>query len=62
MNIDVYLYAFFTILAIYMFNAVNWEKFLKKNRFIEAKLIVLTLSFALSYLLTNFVLSFVGSI
>ena len=31
---------------------------MKKNRVIEAKLLVLSLSFALSYLLTNFVIDF----
>ena len=59
MGLDIYLYVFFTLLSIFIFNGVHWEKLIKKNKVIEAKLLVLTLSFALSYLLTNFVLAFV---
>ena len=59
MGLDIYLYVFFTLLSIFIFNGVHWEKLMKKNKVIEAKLLVLTLSFALSYLLTNFVLAFV---
>ena len=59
MGLDIYLYVFFTLLSIFIFNGVHWEKLMKKNKVIEAKLLVLTLGFALSYLLTNFVLAFV---
>ena len=59
MGLDIYLYVFFTLLSIFIFNGVHWEKLIKKNKVIEAKLLVLTLSFALSYLLTNFVLAFI---
>ena len=59
MGLDIYLYVFFTLLSIFILNGVHWEKLMKKNKVIEAKLLVLTLSFALSYLLTNFVLAFV---
>ncbi len=60
MEVDIYLYVFFTLLAIFIFNGVNWEKFMKKGKVIEAKFLVLTLSFAFSYLLTNFVLAFIN--
>ena len=60
MGIEIYLYVFFTLLAIFIFNGVNFEKFMKRVKVIEAKLLVLTLSFALSYLLTNFVLAFIN--
>ena len=59
MGIEIYLYVFFTLFAIFIFNGVNFEKFMKRGKVIEAKLLVLTLSFALSYLLTNFVLDFI---
>lgn len=59
MGIEIYLYVFFTLLAIFIFNGVNFEKFMKRGKVIEARLLVLTLSFALSYLLTNFVLDFI---
>ena len=60
MGINIYLYVFFTLMAIFIFNGVNIEKIMKKNKIIEAKLLVLSLSFALSYLLTNFVIDFVS--
>ncbi len=60
MGIDIYLYVFFTLLSIFIFNGVNWEKFMKIGKVIEAKLLVLTLSFGLSYLLTNFALAFIN--
>lgn len=60
MDIKIYLYVFFTLMAIFIFNGVNFGAIMKKNKVIEARLLVLTLSFALSYLLTNFVLDFVG--
>ena len=59
MDIDIYLYVFFTLLSIFIFNGVHWEKFMKSGKVIEARLLVLTLSFGLSYLLTNFVLAFI---
>ncbi len=58
MKIEIYLYIFFTLMSVYMFNGVNFGPIMKKNRVIEAKLLVLSLSFALSYLLTNFVIDF----
>ena len=60
MGIDIYLYVFFALLSIFIFNGVNWEKFMKSGKVIEAKLLVLTLSFGLSYLLTNFALAFIN--
>ncbi len=60
MEIKVYLYVFFTFMSIFIFNGVNFDPIMKKGRVIEAKILVLALSFGLSYLLTNFVLDFVG--
>lgn len=60
MEIKVYLYVFFTLMSIFIFNGVNFSSIMKKNKVIEARLLVLSLSFALSYLLTNFVIDFVS--
>lgn len=60
MRIEIYLYAFFTLMAIFIFNGVNFNVIMKKNKEVEAKLLVLSLSFGLSYLLTNFVMDFIG--
>jgi len=60
MNYKIYLYSLFTLLSIYIISGINIEKIMKKNRIVETKLLVICLSCALSYLLTNFVVDFIG--
>ncbi len=60
MDLKIYLYVFFTMMAIFIFNGINFDGIMKKGKVIEAKLLVLSLSFALSYLLTNFILDFIN--
>ncbi|MBE6154712.1 MAG: DUF1146 domain-containing protein [Firmicutes bacterium] len=60
MSIKIYLYVFFTMFSIFILNGINFNGIMKKSKEIEAKLLVLSLSFALSYLLTNFVIDFVS--
>ncbi len=60
MEAKVYLYIFFTLMSIFMFNGVNFGPIIKKGKVIEARLLVLTLSFAMGYILTNFVLDFIS--
>lgn len=60
MELKVYLYVFFTFMSVFIFNGINFNLIMKKNKVIEAKLLVLSLSFVLSYLLTNFVIDFIS--
>ncbi len=60
MKIEIYLYVFFTLLSVYMLNGVNFNLIMKKGKNIEAKVLVLALSFCFSYLLTNFVMAFIA--
>ncbi len=60
MGIKVYLYVFFTLMSIFIFNGINWQVIMKKDKVIEARMLVLSLSFGLSYLLTNFVVDFIS--
>ena len=60
MDIKVYLYIFFTMMSVFILNGINFNGIMKKGKVIKAKMLVLVLSFALSYLLTNFVLDFVS--
>ncbi len=60
MGIKVYLYVFFTLMSVFMLNGVNFNGIMKKGKVIEANMLVLSLSFALSYLLTNFVMDFIN--
>ena len=60
MNYKIYLYSIFLFLSIFILSGVNFEKIMKKNKTIEANLLVISLSCIFSYLLTNFVLSFLN--
>jgi len=60
MNYKIYLYVFFTFLSIYTFSAIDFSKFLRVNKNIEARIIVFILSFAFSYLVTNFIYDFIN--
>ncbi len=60
MNYKMYIYAIFTFLSIFMFSGINFEKFMKKNKVVEAKMLIMALSLALAYLLTNFVFDFLN--
>ena len=60
MNYKIYLYSIFLFLSIFILSGVNFEKIMKKNKTIEANLLVIALSCILSYLLTNYVLSFLN--
>ena len=60
MNYKIILYAIFTFLSIFMLSGINYEKFMRKGRILEVKFIILFMSMAISYLLTNFVWDVVG--
>ena len=60
MNYKVYLYVIFTFLSIYSFSALDFSKILRRDKTIEAKIIVFILSFAFSYLVTNFIYDFIN--
>lgn len=60
MELKIYLYVFFTLFSVFVLSGVNFDPIIKKNKVIEARLLVLSLSMALSYLLTNFVLDFIN--
>ncbi len=60
MNYRIYVYALFFFLSIFMLSGVNFEKFMRKNKVIEAKMLIMALSIALAYLLSNFVLDFLN--
>lgn len=59
MNYKVYLYVIFTFVSIYSFSALDFSKILRANKNIEARIIIFILSFAFSYLVTNFIYDFI---
>ena len=60
MNYKIYLYAIFLFLSIYTYSGINIEKIMKKDKVIEARLLIMILSIATSYLITNFVTDFLN--
>ena len=60
MNYKIYLYAIFLFLSIFILSGINIEKIMKKDKVLEARLLIMSLSLALSYLLTNFVWDFLN--
>ena len=61
MNYKVYLYVFFTLLSTYALSGINFDKIIKKNKALEARIIVMLLSFISGYLVTNFIIDFLSS-
>lgn len=60
MNYKIFVYALFLLMSIFILSGVNIEKFMKRGKEIEAKLLVMVLSSIMSYLLTNFVWDFLN--
>ena len=60
MNYKTYLYIFFVFLSIFALSSINYEKIIKQNKIIETKILVMILGLALGYLITNFVVDFIG--
>ncbi len=60
MNIKVYFYVFFVMLSAYALTGINFDKWMKKNKFFEARILVIILSLIMGYLITNFVYDFLS--
>ena len=60
MDYKVYLYVFFTFVSIFVFSSLDFSKILRSNKNLEAKILVFILSFAFSYLVTNFIYDFIN--
>lgn len=59
MNYKVYLYVISVLLCTYALSGINFNKIMKSNKPIEARIIVIIMSFILGYLLTNFIVDFI---
>ncbi len=59
MDYKIYLYFICTLLSVFALSGVNFDKIMKKNKIWEARVLVLVLSIALGYILTNFITAFI---
>lgn len=60
MLVKLLLYIFFTFVSAFGLSGVNFSGMIKSGKVIEAKVLVMVLSFSFGYLLTNFVLDFLN--
>ena len=60
MNYKAYLYVINVLLATYGLSGINFDKIMKSNHQIEARVIVILLSFIVGYLITNFIVDFLA--
>ena len=60
MNYKTYIYIITLFMSIYAFSGVNFDKFIKTNKAIEARILVILMSVATSYLVTNFITDFIS--
>ena len=58
MDYRIYIYVVCTLFSAFALSGVNFEKIIKKNRIWETRILVMLLSFALGYLVTQFFLAF----
>lgn len=61
MNYKIYLYVFFVLLSTFTLSGINFDKIMKRNKKIEARILVLLLSFISGYLITSFIVDFLNN-
>ncbi len=60
MEYKIYLYIIFTFIAAIGVSGINTNGFIKKNKRLEAVVLLISFSFVIGYVLTNFFIDFVG--
>lgn len=60
MNYKAYVYVITLFMSIYALSGINFDRFFKTNKALEARILVIISAVALSYLLTNFITDFIS--
>ena len=60
MNYKAYIYIATLLLSIFAFSGVNFDHIIRKNKALEARILVMLLSIGISYLITNFMTDFIN--
>lgn len=60
MNYKTLLYAINLLLSMVALSGVNFDKFMKRNKPVEARMLVIIFGIATSYLVTNFITDFMS--
>ena len=59
MNYKAYIYIITLMISMYALSGINFDRIIKTNKTIEARVIVILLGIGLSYLATNFITDFI---
>ncbi len=60
MNYKTFIYIITLFMSIFALSGINYDGFIKKNKALEARFLVILLSIATSYLVTNFIVDFMS--
>ncbi len=60
MTIKTYIYAITLMISIFALSGVNFDGFIKKNKALEARILVILLGISMSYMITNFITDFLN--
>lgn len=60
MNPKTFVYIISLFVCIYATSCIKFDTFVKSNKPVEARLLAIIISIALSYLLTNFITDFIS--
>lgn len=55
MSVKFFIYLFSSILVVWSLESLNINKFFKKNRVVQARILYLLIGLSLIYLVTNFI-------
>lgn len=60
MNYKLFVYIISLFASIFALSGINYDGFIKTNKALEARVLVILLSLALSYLVTGFITDFIS--
>lgn len=60
MNYKAYIYVITMLLSALALSGINYDGFIKKSKALEARILVILLTIALSYITTNFITDFIN--
>lgn len=61
MNYKIYVYVICVLLSSFGLSGLNFDSFMKKNKPLEARILVVIFSCVLGYLLANFIFAFINT-
>ncbi|MBE6140096.1 MAG: DUF1146 domain-containing protein [Firmicutes bacterium] len=60
MNYKIYIYIIMTMIATFGITSLNFESIVRKNKYWETRVLAMSLSFSLGYLMSQFIINFLN--